>query len=470
MQELTQPAPARAIYDAAERYIFSLITGPPTPAAETPPEVIRERALERLDRMRAFLDFLGRPQDQFRAIHIGGTSGKGSTAALTAAILTEAGYRTGLHVSPYLQVATEKLVVDNRLASARRYHELVEQLAERVAAWIGSGQPPISYGEFWVALTFLYFAEEAVDVGVVEVGAGGRFDLTNVIAPEVVAITSIGLDHVVTLGNTLAEIAWHKAGIIKPGTTAVTAVTESEPLDVIRAEADATGARLIELRAGDSYYLESTDASGTRFVDHASGETFAAPLAGAFQASNAATAIALARAFTGGSIDNATIRRGLASARFPGRMEIVQQAPLVLLDGAHNPQKVAGLAADLGQITGHRRTVAVFGVLDTKNYTDMLAELAPHVDVLVATSPLVYAKPAVPAAEVAEHARAFIDDVHVEPEPLKAIERALQLAAESDAVVVTGSLYLIGNVRERWFPTEAILSQGTMWPQRSNGQ
>lgn len=466
MHNLTSSAAARETYDAAERYIFSLITGPPSPDPETPPDVIRTRAIERLDRMRAFLDFIGRPQDAFRAIHIGGTSGKGSTAALTASILTAAGYRTGLHVSPYLQIATEKLVVDNRIASAERYHALVERLAGRATAWAESGQPQLSYGEFWVALTFLYLAEEQVDVGVIEVGAGGRFDLTNVIEPEVVAITSIGLDHVVTLGNTLTEIAWHKAGIIKPGTTAITAVEETEPLDVIRNEANVTGARLVEVRAGQSFRLEATAATGTQFIDAKSGKSFRVPLAGRFQAANAATAIAIARAFTKGGIDDETIQAGLDSARFPGRMEIVQDGPLVLLDGAHNPQKIAGLAADVEDMTGHRRTIAVFGVLDTKNYTDMLKALAPHVDVIIATSPQVYAKPAVSAAEIAEQARAFVDDVHAVAEPLAAIERALELASVEDAIVVTGSLYLIGNVRERWYPTEAILTQGTMWPEK----
>lgn len=466
MQDLTTTAPAREIYDAAERYIFSLITGPPTPDPDTPTEVIRARALDRLDRMRAFLNFIGRPQDTFRAIHIGGTSGKGSTAALTASILTEAGYRTGLHVSPYLQVATEKLVVDNRIASAQRYRELVDQLAAQADAWRASGQPPLSYGEFWVALTFLFFAEVQVDVGVIEVGAGGRFDLTNVIAPEVVAITSIGLDHTVTLGNTLTEIAWHKAGIIKPGTTAITAVQETAPLEVIRAEAETTGARLIEISPDRSYRLESTGALGTRFVDTASGKTFTVPLAGKFQAANASTAVAIVRAFDGDEIDDATIQRGLEAARFPGRMEIVQQSPLVLLDGAHNPQKVAGLAADIEQITEGRRIVAVFGALDSKNHAEMIAALAPYVDALVTTSPQVYAKPAVPAADLAAEARPYIEEIYVEENPLEAIERALQLATPDDAVVVTGSLYLIGNVRERWYPSEAILDQGTMWPER----
>lgn len=464
MQDTKTPESAATIYRETEAYILGLISGPPSPPPGTTPDEIRQRAIERLERMRAFLDFIGNPQRAFRGVHIGGTSGKGSTSTFTAAILTAAGYRTGLHISPYLQVSTEKLVIDGQLVKARRYAELVRELAAKVADWVAAGHAPLLYGEFWVALTFLFMAEEGVDAGVVEVGAGGRFDLTNVIEPEVVGITSIGLDHTVTLGDTLEAIAWHKAGIIKPGVTTVTTVTESGPLGVIRAEAEQVGAKLIEVAPGTAYRLEETNADGTTFTDLASGATFRVPLPGHFQAANAATAIAIARAFDPERVTDAVIRDGLASARFPGRMEIVGRDPLVLLDGAHNPQKIAGLAADLDRITGGRRVIAVFGVLETKSYAAMLEALAPHVSTLVATSPQVYAKPAVEAAEVARHAADLIPDVHAEPDPLAAVDLALSLAGPDDAVLVTGSLYLVGNVRERWYPSERILTQGTMWP------
>lgn len=464
MHNLTTATPASKLYHDAEQYILNLITGPPSPDPGTPPDVIRQRATERLDRMRGFLDFIGNPQEHYRSIHIGGTSGKGSTAAFTASILTAAGYRTGLHVSPYLQIATEKLMIDDDIASAAAYSRIVKQLAGHADAWVGSGHPPLTYGEFWVALTLLYFAEEAVDVGVIEVGAGGRFDLTNVIEPEVAAITSIGLDHTVTLGNTIEEIAWHKAGIIKPGMTAVTSVQQPSALDVIRAEARSVGVDLVEVSPGTSYRLQSTDATGTRFLDVPSGETLRVRLPGQFQAANAATALAIARAFDAGSASPETLRAGLERARFPGRMEIVQHSPLVLLDGAHNPQKIQGFAADIDQITGGRPIIAVFGVLESKSYAEMIETLAPHVRTLVATNPNVYAKPAVDAGEIASKARTVLDDVYVESDPLGAIDKALELASPGDAIIATGSLYLVGNVRERWFPTESILSQGTMWP------
>lgn len=464
MQDTTTPESAASIYRETEEFILGLISGPPSPPPGTPPEEIRQRAIERLDRMRAFLDFIGNPQRKFRAIHIGGTSGKGSTSTFTASILTAAGLRTGLHVSPYLQVSTEKLVIDGQLIPAQRFAEMVNELAAQVDAWVAAGNAPLLYGEFWVALTFLFMAAEGVDAGVVEVGAGGRFDLTNVIKPEVVGITSIGLDHTVTLGDTLEAIAWHKAGIIKPGVTAVTAVREYGPLGIIRAEAEQAGARLIEVAQDATFRIEATDARGTTFTDLASGASFHVPLPGRFQAANAATAIAIARAFDPELVSDAAIREGLASARFPGRMEIVGRDPLVLLDGAHNPQKIAGLASDVAQITEGRRLIAVFGVLESKRYAAMVKTLAPHIDALVATSPRVYAKPAIDAAEIARHAAGLIPEVHAEPDPLAAVDLALSLAGPDDAVLVTGSLYLVGNVRERWYPSERVLAQGTMWP------
>ncbi len=260
------PAGAVAAYQRAERYVNGLIFGPPSPPPGTPPEEIRARAVARLTRLRAFLAFLGNPQRAYRTIHITGTSGKGSTTTFAASILTAAGYRVGTHVSPYLQVATEKLQIDGLLIPPVRYERLVDDMRRSVEEWVASGRERPNYGEFWVAMTLRYFAEERVDVAVVEVGAGGRFDVTNVIEPDVVAITSVGLDHTVTLGSTLPEIAWHKAGIIKPGSVAVTAVTSAEALPVIEEESRKSGAGLVVVREGAQYRDVVADADGTSFI------------------------------------------------------------------------------------------------------------------------------------------------------------------------------------------------------------
>lgn len=454
-----------SLYRDAESYVYGLISGPVSPAAGTPTDEIRRRAQERLDRLRAFLKFIGNPQDQYRTIHVGGTSGKGSTSTLIASVLSEAGYRTGLHVSPYLQVATEKLVLDGRIASAQRYHELVFSLAEQAKVWESQGHERPSYGEFWVALTYKYFAEEAVDIAVIEVGAGGRFDLTNVIQPEVAAITSVGYDHVVTLGPTLRDIAWHKAGILKAGAAGVTSVVDPEALEVIEAEAKALGVPLRRVVDGQTFSDVETSWRGTSFRDHSSSRRFTVSLPGTFQARNASLALETIRTLEDPNINDDVIQRGFERARFPGRMEVVQERPLVLLDGAHNPEKMSGLRDNLPLLGAEQRTILVIGVLETKSFEEMLDQIIKHVDVVIATNPQVIAKPAVDAKALASHVGDRVCASIVEPEPLRAIDRALDLAGPDDVIIVTGSLYLVGNVRERWYPSDKILAFGTMWPE-----
>lgn len=454
---------AEATYDRAERYVNSLIMGPPSPAPGTPPEVIRERAVARLDRLRAFLAFLGNPQQQYRTIHIAGTSGKGSTTVIASSLLASAGYRTGTHVSPYLQVATEKLQIDGRLVDAYRYAALVESMRRSVEEWVALGNERPNYGEFWVAMTYRYFAEEAVDVALIEVGAGGRFDVTNVIDPDVAAITSIGYDHMATLGSTLREIAWHKAGIIKPGSVAVTTVTEPEALPVIADEAQRQRVRLEHVVEGQDFDDVVARDDRTAFRDLVSGQHFHVSLPGAFQARNAALAIAIAREFHREELHSGVIQRGLDGARFPGRMEIVQRVPLVLLDGAHNPEKVRSLAEALRTLFPNRRITLVFGALESKNYREMFELIAPLCHRLVATAPRVLAKPPTTAEDIAILAPQGMA-VETVPDPLEAVQSALNGIGDDDLVVVTGSLYLVGNVREHWYPRERILTQGTCWP------
>lgn len=455
------------LYREAEAAVYSLISGPVTPAPGTTRAEIRRRATERLNRLRAFLEYIGNPHQQYRSIHVAGTSGKGSTSTYIASILQAAGYHTALHVSPYLQVATEKLIIDGQIASAKRYHQLVFELMEQAKAWADRGHPMPTYGEFWVALTFAYFAHEAVDYAVVEVGAGGRFDLTNVIEPEVAAITSVGLDHLVTLGPEITDIAWHKAGILKRGAAGVTTVVEPDTHAVIEQEARDQNVDLVTIRPDVNYRNVRTDWDGTTFHDAQSNREFHVRLPGDFQAANGALAMAAVRALPDGSIDDDAIATGLQQARFPGRMEIVQEQPLVLLDGAHNPQKMEGLVANLeGLLDGHR-TILVLGVLESKSYVEMVDMLADHADCLIATSPQVFAKPPVQAAAIADAAAGKFAEIEAHPGPLEALERALAIAEPGDVVIVTGSLYLVGNVREHWYPTADILDQSTMWPKHS---
>ncbi|MGC4192703.1 MAG: Mur ligase family protein [Thermomicrobiales bacterium] len=456
----------------ASAALDALIDRTPTPTDKSR-EAVQARAEIRMGRLRRFLTAIGSPQDRYPIIHVTGTSGKGSTSTAIASILTAAGYRTGLHTSPYLQVPTEKLQLDGSLLAPDTYADRVDELMEAHVRWLASGEEALTYGEMWVALALHAFAVAKADVAVIEVGAGGRFDLTNVIQPVASVVTSVGIDHTNTLGDTLADIAWHKAGIIKAGAPAVSAVMDPEAAGIVAAEAETVGVPLTQIPA--NLDILQTGPGGTSWIDPHTGRHWTIALGGRFQARNGAAAVAAIRAAapallhrTGLPIGDDAIETGLRTARIPGRVELLHDRVPVLLDGAHNAEKVAALAADVPAFlpTPEGRRITVLGALETKQADEMIASLVPVVDEIVATSPQVLAKEAREAESIAEIARrvGFHGPLTVEPDSHRAIERALAAAGTKDAILVTGSLYLIGNVRGRWFGEAAIALQQTPWP------
>jgi dihydrofolate synthase/folylpolyglutamate synthase len=463
-----------ALFHEAVRRTDALIERGHAPAGKSQAD-IRARAEQRLANVRSLLADLGDPHRGYPIVHIGGTSGKGSTSVLLAEILSRAGYRTGLHISPYLQTPTEKLQIDGRLIAPGDFADLVDEVLAAGASWSARTGIPLTYGEIWIALVFTHLARHRVDIAVIEVGAGGRYDMTNVVDPALSVITSIGLDHQVTLGDTIPEIAWHKAGIIKPGRPALTAVVDPQALPVIEAEARMTGSRLGRVVPGITYQVLEATASAVRWRElpaHPDGPgEYGTTMPGRFQAANAATAVAAARALAevGIVVPAQALADGVRHARIPGRAELVQREPRVLLDGAHNPQKVGALAQDLPELLplarGGRRIV-VLGMLDAKDPAKAIDALAPHAGVLIVTAPHVLAKPAHDAAQLAAlaAARGFAGEIVVEPDPRAAVDRAMAMAGPGDAVVVTGSLYLVGNVRGIWQPDDAVILAQSPWP------
>lgn len=444
----------------------------PAPTHGKTPADVRARAELRLARLRSFLAHLGNPHDRYPIVHVGGTSGKGSTSTAIAAILTAAGYKTGLHTSPFLQVATEKLAIDGRLIAGDAFANLVDVILAAAATWSPSPEGRLTYGEIWFALLATYFADERVDVAVIEVGAGGRFDLTNVVRPAVSVITSIGIDHTETLGATIPEIAWHKAGIIKPGAPAVTAVADPAALAPILDEARTVGSPLIRPIPGQDFQ-PITFPDGTAGIRFSPGKDFRLGMSGRYQATNAALAVDAVRALeaSGLTVRNDAVARGLAATRLPGRFETVQDAPRVVLDGAHNLQKIEALMDDVPALLPRPaggRLIVVLGVLEAKDHSGIVGRVAANADELVLTRPRVLAKTGASPETLAEDARTsgFGGPILVVDEPIPAIETALARAdAEcGDAVLVTGSLYLVGNVRGRWYPEEQIILQQTPWP------
>lgn len=397
----------------------------------------RQRAEFRLGRMQQMVTALGDPLAATPIVHVAGTSGKGSTATAIASILTAAGYRTGLHTSPYLQTATEKLQIDHELIAGDDFAALVDTTLDRLE---GAGFQP-SYGQLWMAMVLAWFEQKAVDVVVIEAGAGGRFDLTNVVHPMVSVITEIGYDHMDALGSTIEEIAWHKAGIIEPATPVVTAVTDPSALRVIEEVAGDLGADLYRVT----------------------------PTAGDFQRTNEATArLAVDRLEFDIDVDD--VADGLAHDRVPGRVEIVQRDPPVILDGAHNPQKIAALASWYRQHYPDTQPIVVAGFLDSKDLRGMLQLLAEIGSALILTEPQIENKPAASIDKLVAIAQdlGITMPLHSEPDPETAVAVGLDLARRTNApLLVTGSLYLIGNVRGRWYPDDAVLLQQTPWPRRT---
>ena len=460
-------------HDAVRRTDALIERGQP-PVGKSQAE-IRARAEQRLANVRSLLADLGDPHRAYPVVHIGGTSGKGSTSVFLAEILRRAGLRTGLHLSPYLQSPTEKLQIDGRLIAPGEFADLVDDILEVGASWSRRTGLALTYGEIWIALVCTHLARRRVDVAVIEVGAGGRYDLTNVVDPALSVITSVGLDHQVTLGDTIPEIAWHKAGIIKPGRPALTAVLDPAALPVIEAEARATGSRLGRVLPGITYEVLAADATSVRWrelpIPVAGPHGYVTTMPGRFQAVNAATAVAAARTLSGLGlpVSSMALADGVRHARIPGRAELVQREPRVLLDGAHNPQKVSALAQDLPDLLplapGGRRIV-VLGMLDAKSPAEAIDALIPHAGALIVTAPRVLAKPPHEATVLATMAaeRGFSGPIIVEPDPRAAVDQAIAMAGPNDAVVVTGTHYLVGNVRGIWQPDDEVTLAQTPWP------
>ncbi len=453
----------RVSYDAAVRSLYALIH----PADVAPPFGHGTEAAERrLGMMRRLMDLLGNPQDRYPAVHVTGTSGKGSTATMIAEVLRQAGLRVGLYSKPHVQLPLERVVVDGRPAHPALFVALVEeyQAAARVLAERFDYIP--TYTQSLVALALLAFARASVDVAVVEVGVGGRLDDTNVVHPLVAVITSVGYDHMNFLGPTLEHIAREKAGIIKEGAPVISGVTEPGPAAVIAEAARAAGSSLAVVGRDFAFTAKGIDLTGGR-LSYTDGRgalpSLQVGLLGAYQLTNAAVAVAAVRAVERRlerTIPLEAYEQGLKHAWLPGRLEIVQRAPLVLLDAAHNAQKAQALRGSLDALTGGMPRVLTLGILADKASEEMMSVLAPEARAIVVTRPpVIGSKQPEPLERLAVLARQWTERVLAEPDPLRAVELALGETPTDGVLCVTGSLYLIGAVRGRWFPDDELLAQ-----------
>jgi dihydrofolate synthase/folylpolyglutamate synthase len=423
-------SPAIATFEQAQTYLLGTIN-----------ETQSRRTEYKLDRMRALLRELGDPQRAYPTIHVGGTSGKGSTATMIASVLRSAGRRTGLHTKPHLRSPVERACIDGAAVSEERFTELLDEMMpaiERVCAEFG--RP--TYYETLLALAFSHFARERVDVGVIEVGLGGRLDGTNVILPEVAAITSIGYDHTDVLGETLEAIAFEKAGIAKPGV----------PLVVGEGIAETALAVIVE-------YAGRVGAPVVRVCDETPLQRYEIRLAlmGAFQRRNASTAITILEQLPGGlRPDRAAIARGFEQLVIPGRMEMLPGRPVTIFDIAHNPQKAEALVASLRETFARRRVHYVVAIGATKDAKEILRALAGIPSTFTFTSFDAGGRPALAPQRLAAIAESLGTWGRVIADPLDALAVARRTAGADDVVVVTGSTFLVATLREWYAPTAAL--------------
>jgi dihydrofolate synthase/folylpolyglutamate synthase len=403
----------------------------------------------KLERMRAALARRGHPEDRWPALHVAGTNGKGSVAAMLDAVLTAAGYRTGLYTSPHLVDFAERIRAGGRTIPRDAVVALVRELrADLEAAGIA-----LTHFEFVTLLGFEWFRRIGIDVGVIEVGLGGRLDATNLVRPAVTAITSIAHDHEAWLGRDLASIAAEKAGIVKAGVPLALGRVPPEAEAVIAARAAAEGAPVA--RVGTDGRLETAPPRGFRFRGPGVEWTdLRLGLAGRFQEENAAVALtALALVRRDLPCPESAVRAGLAAVRWPGRLAVVGRAPLVLLDGAHNPAGVEALARELPAIVGGRRVVLVFATMADKAWPAMLASLLPWAaEAVVTRVGRRGADPALLAAALAGRV-----PVRATENARAARAAAVAAAGPDGAVVVTGSLFLVGEAYTVLGPAAAPL-------------
>ncbi|HWH34045.1 MAG TPA: Mur ligase family protein [Acidimicrobiales bacterium] len=400
-----------------------------------------------LERMEHLCTLLGDPQHDAPVVHVTGTNGKGSTARLTTALLQAHGLAVGTYTSPDLGRVTERISRNGEPIGEADFTEAVAA----VAATAHAGGIVPSRFEILTLAALRWFADVAVDAAVVEVGMGGRWDATNVVEAGVAVVTNVGLDHTDVLGPTRADIAGEKAGIVGPKATLV--LGEADP--ALAPIFEATGPGALWTRHQDFGVRTNDVAVGGRLVDlytpGASYDQLFVPLHGAHQGDNAAAAVAAAEAFFGRPLDPEVVRQGLAGVQVPGRFEVVGRRPLVVLDGAHNPDGCRAAATTLGDFSIAGSPVLVVGMNRGRSPAEMLGALeAAHAGLVVACA--VDWPRAVPAAEVAAAARELGAEVEVVPAVGEALSRALAVAGPDDAVLVTGSLHVVGAARSALRP------------------
>lgn len=410
----------------------------------------------KLDRMRAIMAALENPQDDIRTVHIAGTKGKGSTAAMTASCLEACGYTVGLYTSPHLVELRERIQINGEMITTGEFTRLMDRVAT-AASKVAGKHGEATFFEMVTALAFVHFAEQAVDIAVIEVGLGGRLDATNVITPEVAVVTSISKDHEQLLGDTLEEIAREKAGVFKKGVPALTIEQPKNIIAALRAAAEEAGTKLEVLgeSVDFSYRFESSpDLGPHRRVcvtsPRSSFEHLAVPLPGEHQAFNCGLALAILDRLRerGFETPESKVALGLAQTTIPGRMEMAWKSPRILLDGAHNEASLTALIRSIGAHVPYDSMVMIFGCASDKDVDGLLDKIALGADKLIFTKSSANPRAMNPRelqkrfAAISGKMTQVADTLH------EAFNLASRAVSRGDLIVVTGSFYLVGEAKK----------------------
>lgn len=383
-----------------------------------------------LHRVSRLLDELENPHLKFKSIHVAGTNGKGSVCAFTASILKEAGYKTGLFTSPHLVDYTERFKINGKDMSRKKFTFYINRIKSIISSYKKNEEKPTEF-EILTAIAFLYFADEKVDIAVIETGLGGRLDSTNVIEPVATAITNVELDHSDVLGKTRSMIAREKAGIIKAGVPLATSVDEGETLDIIKKKCGKMKAPL--------YLLQKDPFSRKAFI-----KKLNIPLRGEHQTKNASVAVAIADILNkkGFNITDKSIKNGIERTVWPGRFQIVRKDPYLVIDGAHNPAGAQALRKTLLGFSNGRKIILVLGILSYKDFKEIIRILAPAADLVIATKPM--HKKACEPEVIAKEASKYCKNTVIAGDVKSAVRKALDISNRNDVICVCGSLYTAG--------------------------
>ena len=407
-----------------------------------------------LERMQSLMERLGNPQEKLKIIHVAGTNGKGSVCSMLNSILIEAGYLVGLFTSPHLIACNERIKIQNDPINYKTFENLKDQVKSICKEMVGDGQESPTFFEYITAIAFVYFAQKNVDIVVLETGIGGRYDGTNIIKkPLVSLITSIGKDHMDMLGNTIEQITREKAGIIKENCHTVLYNSDRLVYNSVKAICQERKSHLFScqdvLISRENYNMTGTTfaAQDTRFTY----DSIYLPLLGRYQVSNAITTLMTLESLKiqGYLIPKKAVYNGFKNTKWPGRMEIIQKNPIVILDGAHNVQSAKAVRATLSNLAKGKKVHMLIGVLKDKDYKQIIQILAPLAHTIIATE--IANKRALSANQLYNIIKDKGHDSNrliLEKRLKNAYKIGQQLLQEDDILICLGSLYLVGEIKQ----------------------